>query len=174
MRPRVELQPFAEEDRDAFLTAMRASRELHAPWISPPVDVPGWDAWLARAAQPDVEALLAVRVDDSAVAGYLVLSQIFRGALESAYLGFGAAAPLAGQGYMAEALALTVAHAFTGLELHRVEANVQSGNTRSLALVARAGFRLEGFSPRYLKVAGEWRDHQRWALTVEDWRGRRW
>lgn len=172
MSARVALRPFAEEDRDPFLTAMRASRELHGPWIAPPLDAAAWVAWRAREATPDVEALLAVRLEDGAVAGYFVFSQIFRGALESAYLGFAAAAGLAGRGYMTEALDLTLAHAFGPLGLHRVEANVQPGNARSLALVARAGFRLEGFSPRYLKVAGDWRDHQRWALTVEDWRSR--
>jgi hypothetical protein len=40
-------------------------------------------------------------------------------------------------------------------------------------LVCRAGFRLEGVSRRYLKIGGRWRDHERWALTVEEWR-RRW
>jgi [ribosomal protein S5]-alanine N-acetyltransferase len=65
---------------------------------------------------------------------------------------------------------LLLAHAFTDLGLHRVEANIQPGNQRSIALVRRAGFVKEGFSEAYLKIGGEWRDHERWAIRVEQWR----
>jgi [ribosomal protein S5]-alanine N-acetyltransferase len=70
---------------------------------------------------------------------------------------------------MTEALPLALRHAFQTLELHRVEANIMPTNRSSLALVTRANFRREGYSPRYLKIAGRWRDHERWALLAEDW-----
>ena len=107
------------------------------------------------------------------IAGVLELSEITRGILQSAYLGFYAMAPHAGRGYMREGLELVLRYAFRDLKLHRVEAAIQPGNARSLALVRRCGFTKEGFSPRYLKIGGRWRDHERWALLIDDWRSRK-
>ena len=74
------------------------------------------------------------------------------------------------QGYTTEALQLMLRHAFVKLKLHRVEANIQPENAASIALVKRAGFVKEGYSRRYLKICGRWRDHERWAILIEDWR----
>jgi len=95
------------------------------------------------------------------------VSEIVRGAFRSAYLGYYAFAPHDGHGLMAEGLALVIRDAFRRLRLHRVEANIQPGNKASLRLVRRLGFRREGYSPRYLKIAGRWRDHERWALLAD-------
>ena len=64
-------------------------------------------------------------------------------------------------------------HAFDTLRLHRLEANIQPSNQASIALVRRAGFTREGFSRRYPKINGRWRDHERWAILREDWLARR-
>jgi ribosomal-protein-alanine N-acetyltransferase len=71
---------------------------------------------------------------------------------------------------MSEGVALVLQRAFWEQGLHRLEANIQPDNTQSIALVKRLGFRREGFSPRYLKLGGRWRDHERWALLREEWR----
>jgi ribosomal-protein-alanine N-acetyltransferase len=111
-----------------------------------------------------------VRTTESELAGVINVSEIVRGAFQSAYLGYYAFAPHDGLGYMSRGVEAVLADVFRVHRLHRVEANIQIGNLASSELVRRLGFRKEGLSPRYLKVGGRWRDHERWALTVEDWR----
>ena len=91
-----------------------------------------------------------------------------RGAFQSAYLGYYAHAQHSRQGLMREAMEQVLDHAFGPLSLHRLEANIQPGNGPSIALARGAGFRLEGFSPRYLLIGGQWRDHERYAITVDE------
>ena len=156
-----------------ILALHRASRSFHRGKVSPPVTPAPFRRYLARCERPDFVGLLIRRRSDGAILGAVELSQISRGGFQSAYLGYYLGAPFTGQGYMTEALALALRHAFGALKLHRVEANIQPTNTESIALVKRLGFRKEGYSRRYLKISGRWRDHERWALLAEDWTRRR-
>ena len=150
------------------MAALAASEALHTPWLDP-ADPHAWfERLLSRSDAATDRSFLVVRLDDGALVGVYNLSQIVYGPLCSAYLGYYALAPHAGNGYMREGLGLLLEQAFGTLSLHRVEANIQPDNAASLALVRGAGFRREGSSPRYLRIREAWRDHERWAITVED------
>ena len=170
-RGRVFLRQPAASDETELVALTRASRRLHHPWVSPPLDGVSFQMFLARARRPNALALLACG-GGGAILGVFSLSEIVRGALQGAYLSYYVGAPYARQGYMTEGMELLLRHAFRNLRLHRLEANIQPGNVASIALVKRCGFALEGFSPRYLKIRNRWRDHERWALLAEDWRQR--
>jgi ribosomal-protein-alanine N-acetyltransferase len=153
--PRIHLRPLDPADEAEFLRLVRRSRTLHRPWSHPP-------------ATPDsFRELAASRPGDAR------LGQIFYGHFRNAYLGYYAFEPYAGHGYMREGLELVLRHAFGALKLHRVQASIQPENERSIALVRSAGFREEGLSLRYLKIGGRWRDHEHWAITIEDRRASR-
>ncbi len=170
--PRVVIATPGPADEGEFLAAMAASRADHRPWLYPPLTPAAYRAYLERLGDRKA-GYLARRSEDGALVGWLNVSEIIRGSLQGAFVGYGGVAGLTGQGYMTEALGLVVRDAFTTLGLHRLEANIQPGNAGSIALARRCGFELEGYSARYLKVGGRWRDHERWALRAETWRARR-
>ncbi len=152
----------------------RRSLTFHRGLVSPPTTAAEFSRYLERCKRPDLLTLFILRREDDALLGSIEFSQIVLGPFRSSYLGYYVGEPFAGKGYMTEALGLGLRHAFQALRLHRVEANVQPGNTSSIRLLRRLGFTREGFSRRYLKIAGRWRDHERWALLAEDCRGRAW
>jgi ribosomal-protein-alanine N-acetyltransferase len=170
--PRVTIRGVRAEDETEYLERVRASRRLHRPWAYLADRPEAFRELLIRAAAPSEAVFLICREDDGAIAGVATLSQIFGGNFRNAYLGYSAFVPFAGQGYMTEGLRLVLREAFGPLGLHRVEANIQPDNERSIALVERLGFRREGFSPRYLKIGGRWRDHVRYAILAEEFAAR--
>jgi ribosomal-protein-alanine N-acetyltransferase len=167
---RVVLRAPALEDREEFLERVLASRRLHRPWAYPPDTDEGFDALLRRADAPTERVHLICRVEDGAIVGVANLSQILLHNFRSAYLGYFGFRPFEGNRYVTEGVRLVLRASFGQTGLHRVEANVQPENVRSIALLERLRFRREGYSPRYLKIGGRWRDHVRYALLVDEFR----
>jgi ribosomal-protein-alanine N-acetyltransferase len=159
-------------DMKEFLALNRASTEFHRGLAAPPLNPADFTSFLKRSRQTDCACFVICRIADSRIVGSINLRQIFLGGFRSAYMGYYIGAEFAGCGYMTDALRLMLRHAFTKLKLHRIEANIQPENQASIALVKRAGFIREGYSRRYLKICGRWRDHERWAILVEDWKAR--
>ena len=179
----------AAADQDAYLGLLRDSAAFHRPWFPAPPegsDPFGPEAFATYLAGDDgerrVRFLLFERGQgedraEGPLVGAVNVGEIVRGVFRSAYLGYFLGAHATGRGYMREGLDAVVTHAFAdraegGLGLHRLEANIIPDNAPSLAVVRALGFRREGLSERYLKIDGRWRDHERWAITVEDRTGR--
>lgn len=165
---------FPNSDDLAEFTALnKSSRRFHRNLVNPPADEQSFADFLKRSELETDCCFLICRRADGAIVGASALSQIFRKAFQNAYLGYYLAEKFTGKGYMTEAVELVLRFAFKQLKLHRVEANVQPENTASIAVLERCGFRREGFSPKYLKIGGRWRDHLRFAIIAEDWRKRK-
>jgi len=169
LSPCVFIRKPTEEDCQELLSLHQRSREFHFPWAFPPINLQDCKNYINRCQNEDFEGLLICHLTHKRIIGVANLSQIFYRAFQNAYLGYYVDVEFAGQGLMSEGVRLAIDHAFYTLGLHRVEANIQPENRASINLVKRLGFTKEGFSRRYLKINDEWRDHERWALTVEDW-----
>ncbi|MDX2133093.1 MAG: GNAT family protein [Planctomycetota bacterium] len=163
-------------DRDEWVKLREISERHLLPWDPTP---PGMDEpppadilfgkLLSTCDTEHSRRYLICAKDSGGIVGQVSLNQVFRGPFQNAVAGYWIGAPFTRRGYMADALRTVLAHAFQDLRLHRVEANIIPQNVASIALVRAAGFRLEGLSLRYLRINGAWRDHERWAMTIEDW-----
>src|SRR5207248_3128892 len=138
------------------------------PWVHPVQTPEAFHAYVRSRQSPGDDGFLLCDACHGHMLGLVNLNCIVRGSFHSAYLGYWIAASHARKGYMTEGLNLVMHYAFNEMKLHRLEANIQSENTASIALVKRLAFRKEGFSPRYLQIEGQWRDHERWARLADE------
>ncbi|MGA0612952.1 GNAT family N-acetyltransferase [Caldimonas sp. KR1-144] len=166
MKPRIRLSSPQRSDQRDFLAAAGASLALHRPWVTAPSTPQAFRAYVAAMQRPENRGFVVRSRADDGLVGVISVTNIVRGIFRSAYLGYYAFAGYERQGLMTEALRAVVREAFGPMKLHRLEANIQPGNVASIALVKACGFSLEGYSPRYLKIGGRWRDHERWAIVA--------
>ncbi|MEM9175702.1 MAG: GNAT family protein [Myxococcota bacterium] len=171
--PEIDLVVPSLKHEHAFVEAVARSRALHDPFVEPPTTTAMYRLNIARQSEPRYALRLIVDRATGDLAGVVNANEIVRGAAQSAFLGYYAFVPYGGTGRMEAGLRAMLREAFGRLGLHRLEANIQPENARSIALVERLGFRLEGLSPGYLKIRGAWRDHERWAITREAYRAER-
>jgi ribosomal-protein-alanine N-acetyltransferase len=115
--------------------------------------------------KPENAAFLVCAGGSGEIVGVINITNVVLGVFRSGYLGYYAFSGFEGQGFMHNGLRAVVRHAFAKLKLHRLEANIQPGNVASIGLVKTCGFTMEGYSSRYLKIGGRWRDHERWAIV---------
>lgn len=170
--PIVLVRPVGEDDGFALMAMNLANVGFHRPWVWAPITPLDLRQYLDKQSVGSSRGY-TVRLPNGDLVGIVNLNNIVHGALMGASLGYYGSAAHAGFGLMRAGVAAVLDQAFGPLGLHRLEANIQPANKASRRLVQALGFRLEGFSPRYLKIGDEWRDHERWAILAEEWGGSR-
>jgi ribosomal-protein-alanine N-acetyltransferase len=173
VRMRVEIRTPKLSDAAAYAAATRRSAEHIGRWN--PVEPDGLVDMVRRQGDA-LQSFLIVDVEDGGLVGTCNVANITRGRFLNATLGYNSYLPYNGTGRMSEGMRLVVDRCFApeargGLGLHRLEINVQPENGPSVAMAKRLGFRHEGFTPRMLFLQDAWRDHERFALTAEEWPG---
>lgn len=177
---RLTLRPPAHSDFRPWTALRRESEAFLTPWE------PSWAAdhltrkaftnrvyWAQRSvAGGSAVPLFLFRREDSRLVGAITLDNIRRGPAQAGTLGYWTGEAFARQGFMREAIGAVVHHAFTRLDLSRIEAACLPENAASRGLLEMSGFKYEGVAQSYLQIAGRWRTHVLYAALRSDRRGR--
>jgi len=105
---------------------------------------------------------------DGEMVGLLTVNGITWGSARWANLGYWVARSHAGRSITPTAVALVGDHLLTTVGMHRVEIAIRPENTASLRVVEKLGFTEVGLAPRFLHIAGDWRDHRIFQVLAED------
>lgn len=116
--------------------------------------------------------LFLVRREDQFLLGAITLDNVQRGPAQAATLGYWIGQDFARQGYMREAVEAITHHAFTALDLSRIQAGCLPENKASRRVLETSGFKHEGVAQSYLQIAGRWRTHVIYASLRHDRRGK--
>ncbi|MBN2630437.1 MAG: GNAT family N-acetyltransferase [Rhodobacteraceae bacterium] len=184
-RPKLETERMtlrlpAHGDWRSWAEARQASAGFLTPWE------PNWAAdhlsrraftnrvyWAQRAeAQGTALPFLLIRRQDQQLLGAITLDNIRRGPAQCGTIGYWVAEPFTRRGYMREAILAVVHHAFTVLDLSRIEAACLPENAASRGVLEKTGFKYEGVAQSYLQINGRWRNHVLYSALRADRRGR--
>jgi len=172
------LRPLVAADFESYAALVRANGSHLAPTGSGPTgdDDPtaSPEAFAAFVDDRELQRALDeahrfVVETDGELAGEFALAGILRGHVQAALVEGWIGQAYAGQHFAPEAYVLLARHAFEDLDLHRLDGAVLPDNAGVKAALAKLGIRSEGISPNYMRVNGEWRDHERYVLTAEEW-----
>lgn len=176
---RMVLRLPAHSDYAAWTSLRETSRDFLTPWE------PVWALdhlsrksftnrvyWAARASKAGTALPLFLVRRDGVLVGAITLDNIRRGPAQSGTIGYWIGQPFARQGYMREAIGALVHHAFTTMDLSRIDAACLPENAASRGVLERSGFKYEGVAQSYLQINGRWRNHVLFSNLRSDRRGR--
>ncbi|MFD3190665.1 GNAT family N-acetyltransferase [Sedimentitalea sp. HM32M-2] len=177
---RLTLRPPIHSDFRPWAELRQASETFLVPWE------PSWAVdhltrkaftnrvyWAQRSvSNGSAVPLFLFRRTNQELLGAITLDNIRRGPAQAGTLGYWTGQVHARQGYMREAIGAVVHHAFSQLDLSRIEAACLPENAASRGLLESSGFKYEGVAQSYLQINGRWRTHVLYASLRSDRRGR--
>ena len=152
-----------------FIEDLANLQEKSAEFCKPWVYFPELSTFFEKVDKQERIGFMLWNSSEQSLIAVININNPVYGGFLSGHLGYYIDGAYANNGFMAEGLSLALDYAFNELGFNRLEANIQPGNTASKRLVEKLGFRLEGFSPKYLKINNVWCDHERWAILSEEW-----
>jgi ribosomal-protein-alanine N-acetyltransferase len=162
--PGATIRPLLSSDEHEFTTLAVRSLDFHRRWIVAPKSPAEFQRYFARMDSPDAAGFVICDGEDDSIVGFINLNPIIGEPYCRGLLGYGMFYPYARQGYMTTGLSAVIEHAFDELSLHRLEADIQPSNQASVRLIERLGFTMECVSEGFIRINGEWADHERWVL----------
>lgn len=173
---RVTLHAPRSSDYLEWAALRHESRDFLEPWeprwASDELERSGWRRRMRRMREDFLTGsaipYLIFENERGQLVGGITLGNIRHGVAQSAQIGYWTGERHAGRGYMQDAVRTLVAHAFSTMRLHRVEAACIPGNVRSIRVLEKAGFEREGLLRSYLRIDGVWQDHYIYARIADD------
>jgi ribosomal-protein-alanine N-acetyltransferase len=116
--------------------------------------------------------LFLIRRGDQALLGAVTMDPVRRGPSQTGTCGYWIGEAFARNGYMQEGLKALVHHAFTEMDLSRIESACLPENVASRGVLEKCGYKYEGVAQSYLQINGRWRNHVLYANIRSDRRGK--
>ena len=158
----IRLLNFADEAE--FLANSIETKKLHKTWVIVPTTKKQFRDYVEEMNTDVSKAFAIIDVNTSSIVGVVELRDIFMFDFKNSYITYYAFHRQLRKGFMKLGVQQVISIAFKKLKLHRLEANIQPENKASVSLAKACGFKKEGFSPKFIKKGGQWKDHERWAL----------
>ena len=162
--PSIALRHLNFSDEAEFLANSAESKYLHKSLVIVPTTKKQFKNYVEEMNSDANKAFAVVNLHSSEIVGVVELRDIFMFDFKNSYITYYAFHKHLRKGFMKLGVLQAIAIAFKKLKLHRLEANIQPENKASIALAKSCGFKKEGFSPKFIKKGGKWKDHERWAL----------
>ncbi len=165
---RVHILPPSSALKSVYFSFIEENIHYHQPWVFLSLSELHYKYYIKANKEGTSRGCFIFHNETKELIGVININNIMLGPVSSASLGYYNAEKFSKTGLMSEGMLLVLDYAFQILKLNRIEANIQPDNIASLIFAKKIGFQKEGFSPKYLKIGDEFKDHERWAILKDD------